>query len=84
MAKKAHSTPMQEILDRLAGFEHLQILIFDEHDILNEPVDKWPVVDALISFHSKGFPLSKALEYSRLVKPYVLNDIEMQFAIQDR
>ena len=52
--------------------------------ILEEPVEKWPVVDALISFHSKGFPLDKAVKYAELRNPMVINDLYMQYKIQDR
>ena len=31
-----------------------------------------------------GFPLEKALEYARLYKPVLINDIERQFDIKDR
>lgn len=41
-------------------------------------------VDCLISFHSKGFPLEKAIRYAQLRNCYVLNNLPMQFDIQDR
>ena len=40
--------------------------------------------DCLISFHSKGFPLEKSIAYANLRKPLVINNLESQFAIQDR
>ncbi|KAK4306154.1 hypothetical protein Pmani_022004 [Petrolisthes manimaculis] len=49
-----------------------------------EPVEKWPVCDCLISFHSKGFPLEKAQVYTHLRKPYIINDLDMQYDLQDR
>ena len=84
MNKKSQSLPMQEILERLSRFEHLNILVFDQEVILNHPVEEWPIVDALISFHSKGFLLNKAVKYVELRKPFVINDIYMQYQIQDR
>lgn len=42
------------------------------------------VVDCLISFHSKGFPLDKAIQYTQLRNCYVLNNLPMQYDIQDR
>jgi len=51
---------------------------------LQEPVDKWPLCDCLISFHSKGFPLDKALAYSELVRPFIINNLRKQFDLQDR
>lgn len=47
-------------------------------------MEKWPKCDCLISFHSKGFPLEKAIQYAELRKPYVLNNLLMQYDIQDR
>lgn len=37
--------------------EFLEIIIFDETMILNDPIDSWPICDCLISFHSKGILL---------------------------
>lgn len=45
---------MTQILERLCRFEYITVVIFPEDVILNEPVDKWPLCDCLISFHSKG------------------------------
>ncbi|KAG8178546.1 hypothetical protein JTE90_015916 [Oedothorax gibbosus] len=84
MSKKSQSKPMKEILTRLEEFEYLKTVVFQEEVILNEPVEKWPVCDCLISFHSKGFPLAKAVEYSNLRKPFIINDLFMQYDIQDR
>ena len=49
---------------------------------LQEPVEKWPVCDCLISFHSKGFPLEKAVSYSELVRPFIINNLRQQFDLQ--
>lgn len=84
MAKKSESKPMKEILARLNEFEFIRTIVFPENVILNSPVDEWPEVDCLVSFHSKGFPLSKAIEYAALREPYVINDLHMQYDIQDR
>lgn len=54
MMKKSKSKPMTQILERLCRFEYITVVIFPEDVILNEPVDKWPLCDCLISFHSKG------------------------------
>lgn len=84
MAKKSNSRPMQEILERLTRFKHIETLVFDEKVILNEPVEQWPACDCLISFHSKGFPLDKAVQYTELFKPFLINDLIMQYQLQDR
>ncbi|XP_058810103.1 inositol hexakisphosphate and diphosphoinositol-pentakisphosphate kinase-like isoform X3 [Phymastichus coffea] len=84
MAKKSQSKPMKEILTRLEEFEYIKIIVFTEEVILKEPVEDWPVVDCLISFHSKGFPLDKAIQYANLRNPFIINNLPMQYDIQDR
>ncbi|KAM9317661.1 inositol hexakisphosphate and diphosphoinositol-pentakisphosphate kinase 2 isoform 2-T2 [Pholidichthys leucotaenia] len=84
MMKKSKSKPMTQILERLCRFEYITVVIFPEDIILNEPVDKWPLCDCLISFHSKGFPLDKAVSYAKLRNPLLINDLNMQYYIQDR
>ncbi|XP_043464512.1 uncharacterized protein LOC122499950 isoform X4 [Leptopilina heterotoma] len=84
MAKKSQSKPMKEILTRLEEFEYIKIIVFAEDVILKEPVENWPIVDCLISFHSKGFPLEKAISYANLRNPFIINNLPMQYDIQDR
>ncbi|XP_013876733.1 inositol hexakisphosphate and diphosphoinositol-pentakisphosphate kinase 2 [Austrofundulus limnaeus] len=84
MMKKSKSKPMTQILERLCKFDYIDVVIFPEEVILEEPVEKWPVCDCLISFHSKGFPLDKAVEYAKLRNPLLINDLNMQYFIQDR
>ncbi|XP_076143231.1 inositol hexakisphosphate and diphosphoinositol-pentakisphosphate kinase 2 isoform X3 [Alosa pseudoharengus] len=84
MMKKSKSKPMTQILERLCRFEYITVVIFPEDVILNEPVEKWPLCDCLISFHSKGFPLDKAVSYAKLRNPLLINDLNMQYYIQDR
>ncbi|XP_027882839.1 inositol hexakisphosphate and diphosphoinositol-pentakisphosphate kinase 2 isoform X10 [Xiphophorus couchianus] len=84
MVKKSKSKPMTEILERLCKFDYIDVVIFPEEVILEEPVEKWPLCDCLISFHSKGFPLDKAVEYAKLRNPMLINDLNMQYFIQDR
>ncbi|XP_068139710.1 inositol hexakisphosphate and diphosphoinositol-pentakisphosphate kinase isoform X13 [Drosophila tropicalis] len=84
MAKKTQSKPMKEILTRLGEFEFIKLVTFEENVILRESVQNWPTCDCLVSFHSKGFPLEKAIEYAQLRNPFVLNNLHMQYDIQDR
>ncbi|XP_075714217.1 inositol hexakisphosphate and diphosphoinositol-pentakisphosphate kinase 1 isoform X4 [Rhinoderma darwinii] len=84
MTKKSKSKPMTQILERLCKFEYITVVIMSEDIILNEPVENWPICDCLISFHSKGFPLDKAVAYSKLRNPFLINDLNMQYFIQDR
>lgn len=39
-----------------------------------------PLLPACIS----GFPLDKAVAYAKLCKPFLINDLDMQYYIQDR
>ncbi|XP_023718435.1 inositol hexakisphosphate and diphosphoinositol-pentakisphosphate kinase 2 isoform X5 [Cryptotermes secundus] len=80
MAKKSQSKPMREILMRLEEFEYLKMVVFPEE----KPVEEWPICDCLISFHSKGFPLDKAIQYANLHNPFIINNLHMQYDIQDR
>uniref|UniRef100_A0A8C5SXF5 Inositol hexakisphosphate and diphosphoinositol-pentakisphosphate kinase n=1 Tax=Laticauda laticaudata TaxID=8630 RepID=A0A8C5SXF5_LATLA len=84
MTKKSKSKPMTQILERLCKFEYITVVIMGEDVILNEPVEKWPACDCLISFHSKGFPLDKAVAYAKLRSPFLINDLDTQYYIQDR
>ncbi|CAC5392738.1 PPIP5K [Mytilus coruscus] len=84
MSKKANSKPMNEILTRLHKHMQLNTLLFDEDVILSSPVEEWPIVDVLISFFSAGFPLDKAIAYTNLRKPFVINDLESQYILLDR
>ncbi|XP_077562013.1 inositol hexakisphosphate and diphosphoinositol-pentakisphosphate kinase isoform X19 [Haemaphysalis longicornis] len=84
MSKKSQSKPMKEILTRLEEFEYIRTVVFPEEVILNQPVEEWPLCDCLVSFHSKGFPLNKAIEYAELRNPFTVNDLFMQYDIQDR
>ena len=75
---------MQEILNRMSVFDCADIFVFSEDVIMNVPVEEWPLSDCLISFYSNGFPLEKAIEYAKLTNPFVLNDLEMQYALMHR
>lgn len=84
MEKKSKSKYMLEILNRLKEYDCIKVVIFEQPTILNEPVERWPIVDSLIAFYSKGFPLDKAVQYSKLRQPYLINDIEAQYDLLDR
>ena len=84
MNKKSHSANMQSILQRLDAFQEFEILVFADEVILNDPIESWPVVDALVSFFSRDFPLEKAHEYVKLRKPFMVNDVTRQWTLLDR
>ncbi|VDM58758.1 unnamed protein product [Angiostrongylus costaricensis] len=86
MNRKATSKPMRAIMSKIVDYykDWLEYFIFPETVIINEPVDRWPLCDCLISFHSTDFPLHKAIEYVKLRKPYVINDLKRQYDLLDR
>lgn len=57
----------------------MEFIVFPEHLIKKVAVEEWPFCDCLISFHSTDFPLDKAIEYVRLRRPYVINDLHRQY-----
>ena len=77
---------MQHILDRLRAYGEFLIIVFGEKLLLDDsvPVEAWPVCDALIAFHSKGYPLDKVIKYVELRKPFCVNDIKNQTIFLDR
>jgi len=84
MDKKANSKQMRAIVQRLLQYGEFSVLIFGDDTILNTPVEGWPIVQCLLSWHSEGFPLHKAQEYVLLRKPYLINDVFAQDVLLDR
>ncbi|CAL8092243.1 unnamed protein product [Orchesella dallaii] len=84
MSKKSESKSMTEIRTRLDEFEQIKTVVFPEETILKLPIEEWPLCDCLISFHSKGFPLDKAIAYTKLRSPFIINNMQMQHELQDR
>jgi hypothetical protein len=79
MAKKVKS--LSKLLDLLSVGDEIECITFPEELILGAPVEEWPVVQVLISFHSAGFPLEKAQAYAALRQPFCVNKLEQQSAI---
>lgn len=69
---------MKNLLSRLDTLV-FNIILFGNDCILNKPVKEWPLCDVFLAFYSDGFPLNKALEYSILRQPLLINDIQSQF-----
>ncbi|XP_022750644.1 inositol hexakisphosphate and diphosphoinositol-pentakisphosphate kinase VIP2-like isoform X5 [Durio zibethinus] len=78
------SAPMEQILDRLKAFGEFEIIHFGEKVILEEPIERWPICDCLIAFHSSGYPLEKAEGYAALRKPFLVNELNLQHLLHDR
>lgn len=84
MESKVESSPMKSILSRIIITGEFTILVFTENMILNEDISNWPKVDCLISFYSVGFPLSKAISYTKMNNSITLNDLEKQVQMRSR
>ncbi|GMH42191.1 hypothetical protein BSKO_10110 [Bryopsis sp. KO-2023] len=84
MDKKARSNPMSEIVKRLVRNGEFDVEIFGDDTILNKSIEDWPDCDCLLSWHSEGFPMEKALHYVELRKPFLLNDLSKQYILFDR
>uniref|UniRef100_A0A0K0ESK1 ATP-grasp domain-containing protein n=1 Tax=Strongyloides stercoralis TaxID=6248 RepID=A0A0K0ESK1_STRER len=86
MSKKTMKKPMILILENMMKNygSYLDIIYFSDNTILFKSIDEWPVVDALITFYSTGFPIDKAMEYVIKYKPFLINDLEKQIKIMDR
>jgi hypothetical protein len=49
---QSQSKQMLEIVKRLEASGDFAITVFSDHTILHEPIEDWPLVQALISFYS--------------------------------
>ena len=74
---------MKDILERVKH-PNLAVVVFSEAVILNSPIEEWPICDCLLAFFSMGFPLKKAIAYSKLRKPFLINDLESQYDLLNR
>ncbi|KAG1672844.1 hypothetical protein FOA52_004648 [Chlamydomonas sp. UWO 241] len=84
MDKKARSKPMKEVVTRITSFNEFEVVFFGDECILGEAVENWPQVDCLLSWHSDGFPLDKAMTYVQLRRPFCVNDITQLEMLLDR
>ncbi len=64
---------MAAICKRLLAFGEFELVIFGDDVITEQPVDEWPLCDALLSWHSEGFPLKKVMVKSCALSAAVTN-----------
>lgn len=69
---------MLHIISRLLAYGEFEVVNFGDDAILNKPIEEWPACDALLTWHSEGFPLRKAQGYVLLRKPFLVNDVFWQ------
>lgn len=69
---------MLHIISRLLAYGEFEVVNFGDNAILNQPIEEWPACDALLTWHSEGFPLRKAQGYVLLRKPFLVNDVFWQ------
>lgn len=81
MDVKARSKSMSELIKNLITSGQIDIIIFGEDTILNEPVENWPLCNCLIAFYSDGFPLDKAIQYVELRYAFGRSHI-LQYALR--
>jgi len=84
MNTKSQGNPMKALIRRLEASGIFDINIFGDDVILNKPIEEWPKVECLIGFYSNGFPLEKAIDYVRLVKPIEVNRLDKQPLLRNR
>uniref|UniRef100_A0A0N5CGY8 Inositol hexakisphosphate and diphosphoinositol-pentakisphosphate kinase n=1 Tax=Strongyloides papillosus TaxID=174720 RepID=A0A0N5CGY8_STREA len=86
MNRKTMRKPMISILESIKknyGI-YLDIIHFNDSTILFRQIEEWPVVDALITFYSTGYPIEKVMKYIEKYQPYLINDLEKQLKIMNR
>ncbi|EXJ71182.1 uncharacterized protein A1O5_06176 [Cladophialophora psammophila CBS 110553] len=81
---KARSRQSRQLLTRQLSPGELEVVVFGDKVILDDDVEDWPLCDFFLAWYSDGFPLEKAIAYTRLRKPFVVNDLWMQSALWDR
>lgn len=84
MDVKARSKSMLELIRGLIAYGQIEIVIFSEDTILHEPIESWTPCNMLIAFYSHGFPLEKAIQYCKLHRPFLINDLHQQKTLMDR
>jgi len=86
MDSKATSKPMHEILERIRAYGEFRIVNFGDKLLLDEIPEEWPLVDCLISFFSKDFPVEKVERYCELHKDsmFLINEVAAQSILRNR
>ena len=63
----------------MQAYGEFELLVFGDDVILNQEVEDWPLCDALLTWHSDGFPLRKARSMGAVLRcghasPCVMQD----------
>ncbi|EOD06649.1 hypothetical protein EMIHUDRAFT_471176, partial [Emiliania huxleyi CCMP1516] len=82
MRKKCEK--LRPLLAEMTSGGDMTVVVFEQQSILEDAVSDWPVVDVLVAFYSKGFPLAKVGEYVRLREPFCFNAIGPMSELLDR
>lgn len=76
---------MQDILKYMNMNGDFEITIFTDDVIYNKSVQEWPICDCFLCLGTAlGFPLNKAIDYCKLRKPFMLNNVFMQPLLLNR
>ena len=76
MEKKTKGKSFRKILDELDKYGDMEFIVMTDKQIQEDPIDQWPVFDALITFYADGYPTDKVIEYVKKVNPILVNDPE--------
>ncbi|MES1918664.1 hypothetical protein MHBO_000598 [Bonamia ostreae] len=82
--KKAKNKQIRNLVERLEAFGEFKAEIVRSSYLDKLPAEEWPIFDVFIPYHLDFFTIDKALEYVRIRKPFLFNDLESQAKIQDR
>ena len=84
LEKKRKNKDLPKFINYLLKLFHIQVVVFSDETILKEPVEKWPSCDALLCFYTPEHPIQKTKDYINLVRPFVINDLNLSETLENR
>ena len=84
LEKKRRNKDLPKLIDYLIKLYHIQVVIFSDETIINEPISKWPNCDALLCFYTPEHPVQKTKDYIKLNNPFLINDLELSETLENR